>query len=69
MQKSEIKLLVKKATQREQSFIKSCETGSQAQNPQVVTMRQQAEGRLIAFEAINQALAGDLVDLKILAGA
>lgn len=63
-----MKKLLKAAILREREFISGIEKSDQKDNPQVVTMRLQAEGRLQVFEAVLFALRGDQVDLKIFAG-
>ncbi len=64
--KTEIIRLIKKAIDRNNSFIDSCEIDT---NPQVVSLVQKNRGERAAYENVLDALTGkDLISLNIAAG-
>jgi len=63
MKQTELKRLVLKAILKQQAFLVS--TKPHQDNPQVARMRAQAEGRLEAYQAVRDALRGDLSLLRI----
>jgi len=64
--KAEIIRLIKKAIDRNNSFIGSCEIDT---NPQVVSLVQKNRGEKAAYENVLNALTGkDLIALNIAAG-